>query len=109
MSRLKATLAAGVTAVALASGAIATSSPAAAWGRGGGFAGPFVGGLAVGALLGAAARPADGYGGYGYGYGYAPAYGYDPVPVYSPCYRSQSPVYDVYGNFAGMRTLRVCN
>lgn len=105
MSILKKTIAAAVAATTLTSAVVATSTPASARGWGFPVAAGLVGGLAAGAIIGSAVRPAYGYGGYGY----APAYGYDPVPVYNPCYRSQSPVYDVYGNFAGYRTVRVCN
>jgi hypothetical protein len=69
--------------------------------RGGAIAAGVIGGLAAGALIGAAsnayAAPAYGYG-YGsspYGYGYAPAYGYGYAPAtrvvqsygYAPAYQ----------------------
>ncbi len=105
MSLLQKTIAVGVAAATLTSVVVASSSPAAAWGRGG-WGGPvaagLIGGLAAGAIIGSATAPA-------YGYGYAPAYGYAPVPVYDPCYRGRSPIYDAYGNFAGYRPVRVCN
>ena len=102
MTLLKKTLVAAIGALTLASGSVATSSPAAAWGRYG-WGGPgigLLGGLAAGAIIGNALRPA---------YGYAPAYAYEPEPVYNPCYRGQTPVYDAYGNFVGMRSARICN
>ena len=108
MSTLKKSIATGLIAVSLASGAVATSSPAAAWYRGG-WGGPLaagaIGGLALGAIVGSTSHP------YGYGgYGYAPyGYGYGPTPVYSPCYRGRTPVYDAYGNFAGYRPVRICD
>ena len=109
MSVLRKTLGTALTAVALTSAVMAGSTPAAAWGRGG-WGGPLAaglfGGFAAGAILGSVARPAYAYGDYP---GYAPAYGYDPVPVTNPCYRGQSPVYDAYGNYIGMRAVRVCN
>ena len=109
MSTLKKTAAVVLTAATLVSGLATTSSTAEARGWGGPFAGGLIGGLAAGAILGSAVRPAYGYG-YGYGPAYStPAYGYDPVPVYNPCYRGQTPVYDAYGNYAGFRTIRVCN
>lgn len=105
MSFFKTLIVSGVAVATLASAAVTTSTPAAARGWGAPFAGGLIGGLAAGALIGAASRPA-----YGYGYGYAPpAYGYDPVPVYDSCYRGRTPVYDAYGNFAGYRPVRVCN
>ena len=102
MSIVKKTVAAAVAASTLCAGMAVTTTPAAAHGWGAPFAAGLFGGVAAGAIIGSAARPA-------YGYGYAPAYGYDPIPVYNPCYRSQQPVYDIYGNFAGYRTVRVCN
>ena len=112
MSFTKSFVAAGVALATLASATVTTTTPAAARGWGAPFAGGLIGGLAAGAILGAATRPAygyGGYGGYGNGYGYAPAYGYAPEPVYNRCYRSRTPVYDAYGDFAGYRSVRVCN
>jgi hypothetical protein len=105
MSIIKKSIVGCVVAATLASGVIAATGPAEAGYRGG-WGGPLaagvIGGLAMGAIIGGATRPA-------YGYGYAPAYGYEPVPAYSPCYRSRTPVYDAYGDFAGYRSIRVCN
>lgn len=116
MFSAKKTLAAGLAVLTLGTGVIASSAPASAYYRGGyrggGFGGPFaaglIGGLAVGAIAGSASRPYGYYGG-GYGYGYGGGYGYAPEPVYEPCYHARTPVYDVYGNFAGYRSARVCN
>lgn len=98
MSAIKNTLAAGLAALTLGTATISTSTPAAAWWRGGyGFGAPVaagvIGGLAAGAILGSAIRP----------YGYGPAYAYGPAP----CVRRR-PVYDAYGNFAGYRPVRIC-
>ena len=112
MSSTKSLVAAGVALATLASATLTTTTPAAARGWGAPFAGGLIGGLAAGAIIGSATRPAYGYGygsGYGYGYAPAPAYGYAPEPVYNPCYRSRTPVYDAYGEFAGYRSVRVCN
>lgn len=108
MTFVKKGLTVGLVALTLATGVTATT-PALAWHRGG-FGAPLaaglIGGLAAGAIFGGATRPAYGYdNGYGYGYGY----GYRPAPVYQPCYRERQPVYDVYGNFAGYRVVRVCD
>ena len=103
MTMLKTCLTVGLATLTLATGVAATATPAAAWYRGG-YGAPLAagvfGGLAAGAILGSVARPA-----YGYGYGY----GYAPAPVYDACYRERRPVYDVYGNFAGYRSVRVCD
>lgn len=103
MSVLKKTMLAGLAALTLSTGVVATTAPAAAWYRGG-WGGPVaagvIGGLAAGAIIGSAVRPAYGYNSY---------YGYAPAPVYDPCYRARRPVYDEYGNFAGYRPVRVCN
>ena len=108
MSFMKSSIAAGLALATLSSGLVATATPAAARGWGAPFAGGLIGGLAAGAIIGSATRPAYGYG-YAPSYGYAPAYGYDPVPVYESCYRGRRPVYDAYGEFAGYRSVRVCN
>jgi hypothetical protein len=67
--------------------------------RGGAIAAGVIGGLAAGALIGAAsnayAAPGYGYGSAPYGYGYAPAYGYGYAPTtrvvqsygYAPAYQ----------------------
>lgn len=65
--------------------------------RGGGFAAAAIGGLAAGAILGAATAPA-----YGYSYGYAPAYSAPTTYYYSdpqyvvPSYAT--PTYRTYGH-----------
>ena len=77
--------------VMLTIGGAMAATPAAAWGyrhnNGAAIAGAAIGGLALGAAIGAAASQPRYYGGYGYGprpvygqpHGYAPspAYGYD--------------------------------
>ncbi len=98
MSVLKKSLTVGLTALTLAGGVVETTTPAAAWYRGG-WGGPVaagvIGGLAAGAIIGSAVRP---------------AYGYGPGPYYGAgCYRVRRPVYDAYGNFAGYRFAPVCN
>ena len=71
-----------------------------------GWWGPALGGLVVGALIGAAlTRPyyAYPYYGYGYGYGYAPAYyGYAYAPAYSyaPAYYGYYAPRPYYGYYA---------
>jgi hypothetical protein len=71
-----------VAVVAIGASAVAMSTPAAAWWRGGwgwGWGpGPFFGGLAAGAVIGGALAAPYYYGGY---YPY-PAYG--PRPYYGP-------------------------
>ena len=77
-----------VAAVTIMVGASVAATPAAAWSRyynnGGAVAGAAIGGMALGALLGAAASQPRYYGGYGYGYPPPPpplpAYGYPPPP-----------------------------
>ena len=88
MNRTNMTTGAMVLALAVATFAV---TPAAAWTRyhnnnAGAVAGAAIGGMALGAMIGAAASQPRYYGGYGYGYppppppaygyGYAPAYGY---------------------------------
>ncbi len=71
------------TAVALMIGGTMAATPAAAWSRyrsnnAGAIAGAAIGGMALGAVIGAAASQPRYYGGYGYGgYGYG-GYGYAP-------------------------------
>lgn len=90
---------AGMAAMTM-SGAMSTmSAPAEA--RGGAIAAGVLGGLAVGAIIGSAARRPY-YGGYGY-----PAYA---APVYGGgCYFVRRTVYDAYGNPVGRRPVRVCD
>jgi hypothetical protein len=78
------------TAALIGVGSIAasTTDAEARWrghrGGGGAVAAGIIGGLAAGALIGAAASNAYAYPSYGYGYGYAPAYGYAPVAYGAP-------------------------
>jgi hypothetical protein len=62
----------------------------------GGVAAGVVGGLALGSILGATAAPRY--------YGPPPAY-YGPPPG---CYYVRRPVYDQWGNYAGVRPVQVC-
>ncbi|MGJ0509123.1 MAG: hypothetical protein ACR652_18770 [Methylocystis sp.] len=88
MTRFSKIITGSIVALALASTIAAT--PASAGGYyyrsrpdAGAIAGAAVAGMAVGALVGAAAsQPAYGY---DYGYGY-PAYGYGPAYGYAPAY-----------------------
>jgi hypothetical protein len=77
-------------AIALAGAMALPSAPAHAWDRGSAIAAGAIGGIAAGALIGAAASNTYAYPayGYGYGYGYAPAraYGYAPAYAYEPAY-----------------------
>lgn len=103
MSLLKKSVTAGLAVLTLMGGVATTATPASAWYRGGWgapVAAGVLGGLAAGAIIGSAVRPAYGY---GYGYGY-PARAYGP-----PCARVRRPVYDAYGSFAGYRLTRVCD
>lgn len=107
---LKKGMTVGLAALTVATGMAASATPAAARGGWGGpVAAGVIGGLAAGAILGSASRHSYGYGGYG-GYGYG-GYGYGnaPAPVYDVCHRERRPVYDVYGEFAGYRLIRVCD
>ena len=98
---LRKTLTGVVAAASLGAMVIATSSPAAAWGRRGGWGpGPIVagvlGGLALGAVAASAAQPAY----------VAPAYG----PVYGPvCHSEWRPVYRSDGLYLRDRLVRVCD
>ena len=73
-------------AVALMIGGSMAATPAAAWGyrhdNGAAIAGAAIGGMALGAAIGAAASQPRYYGGYGYGYPPPPAYGYGYAPAY---------------------------
>jgi hypothetical protein len=96
------TMMALATAATLAVTAIAAPAPAEAhWrGRGGG---ALIGGLALGAIAGAAiasSRP-------GYGYGYEPGY-YAPGPAYygPSCYMTRERFWDGYG--WRVRRVQVC-
>jgi len=79
-------------AMALMIGGTMAATPAAAWGyrhdNGAAIAGAAIGGMSLGAAIGAVASQPDYYDGYGYGYGYGPRpvygqpYGYAPAPAY---------------------------
>ncbi len=98
MSAIKKTVAAGLAALTLGTATLASTTPASAWWRRGGWGAPVaagvIGGLAAGAILGGVARGV-----------YGPAYAYGPGP--NGCVRRR-PVYDAYGYFAGYRPVRVC-
>ncbi len=95
----------GIVAVALAGTAIVASAPAEAqyyhrgygYGYGAPLAAGLLGGLAAGAIVGAATAPY---------YAGPPAYAYGPGPG---CYWVRGPVYDQWGRFAGYRPTQVCN
>lgn len=90
MNILRKTLAVAVVAATFGAVLAGSTAPAAAkpWGFGHhGF------GLGAGLLLGATVVAASPY--YGYGYGY--------------CHIAHQPVYDDYGNYVGVRRVRVCN
>jgi hypothetical protein len=98
MTKTLTTLAAAA-AVAIAAVAVPTQADAH-WRGGGAVAAGVIGGLAAGALIAGAARPA-----YGYGYGYGPAY--YPAPVYGPaCHWRRERVWDGYG--WRIRRVQVC-
>lgn len=111
-SSIKKALIGGLAALTFGLAVAETSTPAMAWGRGGGWHGGWHGGgwgwrgrgwgwggVGAGLALGAvAAGAAYGYPYYGYGY---PYYGY------GGCWQQQ-PVYDAYGNFRGYRPVAVC-
>ena len=102
-------LTAVVAAATIAGAAVSASTPAEARWRGGAVAAGVIGGIAAGALIAGAGRPA-------YGYGYAPGYyGYAPAPVYygppayaySPaCWWQKQRFWDGYG--WRVRNVRVC-
>jgi hypothetical protein len=98
MTKVTKTLTAIAAAATLAVAAVAVPQPAEA--RGGGIAAGIIGGLAVGAIIGAAAN-----GGY-----YGPGYRYGPGPVYyggAPCYWTHQRVWD--GRGGHWRRVRVCD
>ena len=88
-----------LTAVAAAAtlGLATVAAPQPAEARGGAIAAGIIGGLAVGALIGAAAQ--------GPYYGYGPAY-YGPGPYYGGCYWTRQRVWDGWG--WRVRPVRVC-
>jgi hypothetical protein len=77
MTKFLTVLAAG-SALALTSVAAPTPADARCWGCG--VAAGVIGGIAAGAIIAGATRPAYGY------YGYGPAYAYDPGYAYAPAY-----------------------
>lgn len=104
---MKKTLTALTMAGVLALGAIATSSDAYAWRRGGGGVGlGIVGGLAAGAIIGGAIASSNAY---AYPRAYYPVQGYEPygayagpVPVGCPGgYWARKPLVDRFGNVVG--------
>ena len=99
MTRLSRTLTAIAAAATVILAAVAAPQPAEAR-HGGAVAAGIIGGLAAGALIGAAAAN-------GPYYGYGPAY-YGPGPAYygPPCYWTRQRVWDGYG--WGWRRVRVC-
>lgn len=78
------------TAVALIIGGSMAATPVAAWGyrydNGAAIAGVVVGGMVLGAAIGAAASQPQYYDGYGYGPVYRHPYGYAPAPAYGDDY-----------------------
>jgi hypothetical protein len=98
MTKTLTTLAAAAV-IAIAAVAVPTQADAH-WRGGGAVAAGVIGGLAAGALIAGATRPA-----YGYGYGYGPAY--YPAPVYGPaCHWRRERVWDGYG--WRIRRVQVC-
>jgi hypothetical protein len=89
-------LATFATAAALAAGSLTFSNQAHAWDRGGAVAAGAIGGLAAGALIGAAVA-GPGYWG-GPAYAYAPAYNYEPAYAYdaAPVVRTRRVVRTTY-------------
>ena len=111
-----------VALIGIGSVATAPDAEARPWRghRGGAVAAGVIGGLAAGALIGAAASSAYAAPAYGYDYGYAPAYGYGygyapvayeyaPAPVYRTrvVRRSYAPVAYGYDYAPVYRTRRV--
>ncbi len=101
---LKSTFPALAIALTIGAALAASTAPAEAqWRRGGYGPGIALGvgaGLLGGAIIANSARP------YYYGGPYAPAYA---APVYgAECWRERRPVYDRAGNFRGHRLVRVC-
>lgn len=102
--RLAKKIAGGLVALAIGAAPLAGASPALAGDPGAAIAAG-IGGFALGAIAGSAARPAVPY--YG-----APAY--YPAPVYEApppyrCWRERRPVFDEYGDVIGYRPTRVCD
>src|SRR5262245_50093092 len=91
---------AAAAVVAVAAVAMPTQADAH-WRGGGAVAAGVIGGIAAGALIAGATRPAYGY---GYGYGYGPYYA---APVYGPpCYWRRERFFDGYG--WRIRRVQVC-
>jgi hypothetical protein len=99
MTKMTKTLTAIATAATIAVAAVAAPQPAEA--RGGRIAAGIIGGLAVGAILGAAAAN-SGYYGPGYYYGPGPVYYRDP-----DCYVTHRRYWD--GWRWHVRRVRVCD
>ena len=78
---LRTTLAATLAALTMGAALVASSAPAAAFPHFHGHYGH--------------------YGHHGFGFGFAPAY-------YGGCYIARRPVHDRWGNFIGIRRVRVC-
>jgi hypothetical protein len=100
MTKTKRTLGAVSAAAILAVAAVATPQPAQAHYHGGGIAAGIIGGLAAGAILGAAAANGPYYG-PGYYYGPGPAYYGGPG-----CYWTHRRFWDGWGWH--VRRVRVC-
>jgi hypothetical protein len=98
---MRTSLTAVAAAAVLAISAVSLPSQAEARWRGGGVAAGVIGGLAAGALIAGAARPA-----YGYGYGYGPGY-YAPAYGGPPCYWRRQSFWDGYG--WRVRRVQVCD
>lgn len=101
MTKTKRTLGAVSAAAILAVAAIAAPQPAQAHYHGGGVAAGIIGGLAAGAILGAAAANGPYYHGPGYYYGPGPAYYGGPG-----CYWTHRRFWDGWGWH--VRRVRVC-
>jgi hypothetical protein len=103
MSKVSRNMAGAVAALALGAAPLAAATPAAAGDPGAAIAAG-IGGFALGAIAGGAARPAP-----------PPYYGgpaYYPAPAYEPpprCWRERRPVFDEYGVVIGHRAVRVCD
>ncbi len=105
IDRLAKTIAGGLVALAIGAAPLATATPAAAGDPGAAIAAG-IGGFALGALAGGAARPAPPPPYYG-APAYYPAPVYDAPPPYR-CWRERRPVFDEYGDVIGYRPQRVC-
>jgi hypothetical protein len=96
---MKKTYATAIAALAIGASALLPVTPASADSAGAAVAAG-IGGFALGAIAGGAARPAPYYG---------PVYAapvYDAPPVH--CWRERRPLFDEYGEVVGYRPQRVC-